>query len=46
MGRNPLGASDVLDRTRHGSTLGGFEERAGKANQGVGRQRQLVWAEL
>ena len=46
MGRNPMGAFDVPDRTDHGSTLGGLEERAGKADQGVDRQRQLVWAEL
>src|SRR5229473_8460235 len=36
MGRDSLGAVDVLDCTRNGSTLGGFEERAGKADQGMG----------
>ena len=46
MGRNPLGASDVPDRTGLGSTLGGFKERAGKADQGVGWERQLVRAEF
>jgi hypothetical protein len=46
MGRDSLGAADVFNCTSNGSTLGGFEERASKADQGMGWQRQLVWPQL